>query len=239
MNILKVQDIRRSFPQPSGAVEILKGISFEASKGEFISMMGPSGSGKSTLLQIIGGLDQATKGSVQVEGQAIQSLSDQALSLLRRRRLGYIFQFFNLVPTLSALENAALPALLDGKSLASAKPRAMELLQWLGVDHRAHNRPAQLSGGEMQRVAIARALFLDPPLILADEPTGNLDSKTGETVLMLLQKAVRERGHTLLMVTHDAKAASYGTRMIRLEDGLLHSDSPISTPHGTLPGNLQ
>jgi putative ABC transport system ATP-binding protein len=172
----------------------------------------------------LGGLDRPTSGTVRINGESIQGLSDRDLSIFRRRKLGFIFQFFNLVPTLNALENAALPALLDGRPLAQVKDRALDLLRWLEVDHRAENRPSQLSGGEMQRVAIARALLLEPPLILADEPTGNLDSRSGEKVLQLLQQMVREKGHTLLMVTHDSKAAAYGSRTIRIRDGQIESD---------------
>lgn len=222
--LIVAESVRRTYSSDSVAVEVLKGVSLKAERGEFISIMGPSGSGKSTLLQILGGLDRPSQGSVRIDGQSIQALNDVELSRFRRRRLGFIFQFFNLVPTLSALENAALPALLDGQPLSKLRKRGLELLSWLGVEHRANHRPYQLSGGEMQRVAIARALFLEPPLILADEPTGNLDSKTGKTVLELLQKLVRERGHTLLMVTHDAAAADFGTRLVRIRDGQIESD---------------
>jgi putative ABC transport system ATP-binding protein len=188
--------------------------------------MGPSGSGKSTLLHLIGGLDQPTSGSVQLDGQAIEKYSDDQLSAFRRRRLGFIFQFFNLLPTLTALENVALPLLLDGKSLGEISPKAKELLAMMGMEKRMHHRPDQLSGGEMQRVAIARALVTDPILILADEPTGNLDTKTGTTVLELLARLVKERDQTVLMVTHDSRAASFGNRLVTLRDGLIESDGP-------------
>lgn len=226
--LLRVQDVRRTFNRGTEAVEVLKELSFEANSGEFISLMGPSGSGKSTLLQIVGGLDRPSQGSVSIGGQEIHRLGDSELSVFRRRKLGFIFQFFNLIPTLTAAENVALPALLDGKPMSSVRSQALELLKFMGVDHRASNKPFQLSGGEMQRVAIARALLGKPDLILADEPTGNLDSKTGETVLRLLAEMVKERGHTLVMVTHDSKAASYGTRLIRIRDGQIESDQKMA-----------
>lgn len=226
--LLEVNDVRRSFRREGGSIEILKGISFTAKKGEFITLMGPSGSGKSTLLQIVGGLDRPTSGKVSIGQQPIDSMNDAQLSIFRRRKLGFVFQFFNLTPTLTAIENVALPALLDGRSMRTVRPRAMELLKLMGVDHRADNRPHQLSGGEMQRVALARALVQEPELILADEPTGNLDSKTGETVLGILRDLVRVGGQTVLMVTHDLKASQYGQRLIRIRDGQIESDQSIA-----------
>ena len=232
MALIQVTDIRRQFVRPEGAVvtEVLKGISFEVQAGEFVSIMGPSGSGKSTLLQILGGLDRPTSGDVRIGGESLASMDDNSLSLFRRRRLGFIFQFFNLMPTLTALENVALPLLLDGKALEEIRPRAIELLQQMGVAHRADNRPHQLSGGEMQRVAICRALVTSPPLLLADEPTGNLDTRTGTQVLETLRDIVRTRGQTLMMVTHDPKAAQYGSRLLRIRDGLIDSDDKVSAP---------
>jgi putative ABC transport system ATP-binding protein len=192
--------------------------------------MGPSGSGKSTLLHLIGGLDRPTTGSIEIDGEPIQSFTDNELSAFRRRRLGFIFQFFNLLPTLTAIENVALPLLLDGKSMSSISGKASELLTLMGLGHRMHHRPDQLSGGEMQRVAICRALVTDPLLILADEPTGNLDTKTGTIVLELLAKIAKERGNSIVMVTHDPRAAGYGTRLIRLKDGLIESDAQVHAP---------
>jgi putative ABC transport system ATP-binding protein len=221
--LLEVREVRKSF----GSVEVLKGIDLAIERAEFVSIMGPSGSGKSTLLQLLGGLDRPSGGEIRIEGQPIGKFSDDDLSAFRRRRLGFIFQFFNLMPMLNALENVALPGLLDGRSLASISPRATELLAMMGLDQRAHHRPHQLSGGEMQRVAIARALVNEPLLILADEPTGNLDTATGQAVLELLRRLAREQGHTLVMVTHDPKAATYGTRLIRIRDGRVESDEPV------------
>jgi putative ABC transport system ATP-binding protein len=225
--ILEASDLRRTFQRGEKSVEILKGISFSVKQGEFISIMGPSGSGKSTLLQIIGGLDRVTKGTVRFEGTALESFSDQELSIFRRRKLGYVFQFFNLLPTLTALENVALPRLLDGARMSDVTPKALEILDFMGMKRHADQKPYQLSGGEMQRVALARALVTDPILILADEPTGSLDSKTGASVLGLLKSACEERGHTLVMVTHDAQAATYGNRIIRLSDGQIESDQKM------------
>ncbi len=225
--LLETQKLKKTFSRGDQKIEALKGVSISVNRGEFVSIMGPSGSGKSTLLHLVGGLDRPTQGKVLLDGKPIQNLSDHDLSLFRRRRLGFIFQFFNLLPTLSALENVALPRLLDGEPISKVEPKAKELLTMMGLTRRMDHRPDQLSGGEMQRVAIARALVTDPLLILADEPTGNLDSKTGASVLTLLSEMAREKGHTIVMVTHDQNAASYGTRLIRLKDGELESDETL------------
>ena len=202
-------------------VRALHDVSIQVEEGAFVAVMGPSGSGKSTLLHLIGGLDTPTAGAVIIEGSELGKLTDEDLTAFRRRKLGFIFQFFNLLPTLNAWENVALPLLLDGRKLAGLRPRAVELLSSVGLEKRQNHKPAQLSGGEMQRVAIARALMADPVLLLADEPTGNLDSRSGEAVLELLQTTVKEQGKTVIMVTHDARAASMGDREIFLEDGKL------------------
>jgi putative ABC transport system ATP-binding protein len=222
--VLEAKSIKKKYVRGDQSVEALKGVTLSLKPGQFTSIMGPSGSGKSTLVHIIGGLDRPTSGSVCLEGQAIEAFSDHELSVFRRRRLGFIFQFFNLLPTLTALENVALPLLLDGQSIHKIGPKAEALLSQIGMGSRIHHRPDQLSGGEMQRVAIARALIGDPILILADEPTGNLDSKTGTMVLEILAKMARERGNTILMVTHDIRAASYGNRLVTLRDGLIETD---------------
>ena len=222
--ILETLDLKKTFTRGDEKVEALKGVSIQIREGEFVAIMGPSGSGKSSLLHLIGGLDRATSGTVKLKGKDLQSYNDLQLSEFRRRNLGFIFQFFNLMPTLSALENVALPLLLDGKTLAEVEPIARELLQQMGLGSRISHKPDQLSGGEMQRVAVARALVSNPALIVADEPTGNLDSKTGISVLELLSSLVRERKLTLVLVTHDSKAASYGSRLITLQDGLVETD---------------
>jgi len=202
---------------------VLKGISLDIPKGQFTSLMGPSGSGKSTLLQIVGALDTPTSGKVILNGTPIQSMNDQALTLFRRRHLGFIFQFFNLLPTLTAMENVALPALLDGKKMKILGPKVKHLLSQLGLEHRLQHFPHQLSGGEMQRVAIARSLINDPLVILADEPTGNLDSKTGKEVLEMFRKLTHEKGVTVVMVTHDPNAATVGDVILKLKDGLIET----------------
>ena len=209
------------------AVRALDGVSFDVEAGTFVSVMGPSGSGKSTLLHLIGGLDNPTSGSVVLEGQDLAQLDDETLTRIRRRKLGFIFQFFNLLPTMTAWENVALPKMLDGEKLGDLKPRATELLARVGLAERIEHKPAQLSGGEMQRVAIARSLMADPVLLLADEPTGNLDSKSGEGVLELLRSLVADEGKTLIMVTHEMRAASMGDRLLELSDGKLVSDRPF------------
>jgi len=226
--LLKIESLKKTYTRGDQIVEALRGVSLEIKPGQLVSIMGPSGSGKSTLLHLMGGLDRPTSGKVILNGQAIESLSDNELSLFRRLKLGFIFQFFNLLPTLSALENVALPRLLDGESIKTIRPKAEELLKMMGLEKRMDHRPDQLSGGEMQRVAIARALIGDPLMIFADEPTGNLDSKTGESVLKLLQSLVREHGKTIVMVTHDSKAASYGDRLIKMKDGALDSDEKVT-----------
>jgi len=222
--LLEAKDLKKTYSRGHQQVDALRGVSLSVDRKQFVAIMGPSGSGKSTLMHLVGGLDRPSAGSVKLDGQAIESYSDDDLSAFRRRRLGFIFQFFNLLPTLSAVENVALPLLLDGKSLEEVRSKAEDLLHLIGLKHRMDHRPDQLSGGEMQRVAIARALVTDPLLILADEPTGNLDTKTGTTVLELLSQMVKERGHTILMVTHDSRAASFADRLVTLSDGLIQSD---------------
>jgi putative ABC transport system ATP-binding protein len=193
--------------------------------GQFCTVMGPSGSGKSTLLHLVAGIDAPTGGRVIVDGRDLAAMSDDARTLLRRRRIGLVFQFFNLLPTLTALENVALPLQLDGVRRGEAERRSTDLLSELGLGDRMHHRPHQLSGGQMQRTAIARALVTGPALLLADEPTGNLDSHAGDEVLALLRRTADERGHTVLMVTHDEHAAAIGDRVVHLHDGRLVSDS--------------
>jgi putative ABC transport system ATP-binding protein len=208
-----------------GTVEVvaLDGVCLEVEAGSFVSVMGPSGSGKSTLLHLIGGLDTPTGGLVEIDGNDLSTLDDEELTLFRRRNLGFVFQFFNLLPTMSAWENVALPRLLDGVKLGEVKPRALELLEMVGLANRADHKPSQLSGGEMQRVAVARALVADPVLVLADEPTGNLDSRSGAAVLELLRETVTNDGRTVIVVTHDSKAASVADRIVRLQDGKVSS----------------
>ena len=225
--LLQVRSLEKTYSRGEETIHALRGVSLEIPEGQFVSIMGPSGSGKSTLLHLMGGLDRPSSGQVILGGESIDRLSDHDLSLFRRRKLGFIFQFFNLLPTLSALENVALPRLLGNESLKEIEPRARQLLGMMGLESRIHHKPDQLSGGEMQRVAIARALISDPLLILADEPTGNLDSKTGESILTLLRDMATKTGKTIVMVTHDPKAASFGNRLIRMRDGVLESDETV------------
>ena len=224
--IVQTLDVRKTYARGARQVDALRGVSLDIARGELVAIVGPSGSGKSTLLHLLGGLDRPTSGSVRLAGEPIESYSDDRLSAFRRRRLGFIFQFFNLLPTLSAEENVMLPLLLDGISPTRVAPKARELLALMGLEKRRTHRPDQLSGGEMQRVAIARALVADPLLVLADEPTGNLDTKTGRSVLDLLRRLVKERNQALVMVTHDAKAASFADRVVALRDGVVESDAP-------------
>lgn len=234
MSILSTLDLRKTYARGGAEVHALRGVSVTIERGEFVVMMGPSGSGKSTFLQLAGALDRASSGRVTVDGTVLAELSDTALSRFRRTRLGFVFQFFNLLPTLTALENVALPLLLEGEAASKVNAKAMQWLDSMGMAHRAKHRPTELSGGEMQRVAMARALVAEPALVLADEPTGNLDSASGIQVLELLRDATRTRGLTLLMVTHDPRAASYGTRLITLRDGAIESDDAATRAASTL-----
>ena len=221
--VLNIKDISKSYNK--GQLSVLSHINLQVQAGEFICLMGQSGSGKSTLMHIMGGLDTPDHGEVFFAGKSLSKLTDTEMSLIRRTQMGFIFQFFNLLPTMTALENVMLPALIDGAEFSKAERRAYELLDLMEMKDRAGHRPAELSGGQMQRVAIARSLFSQPKLILADEPTGNLDSKTGENVLNLLKKINQEFKQTLIMVTHDSKAASYASRIIRLSDGKIVGDT--------------
>ncbi|AUH70006.1 ABC transporter ATP-binding protein [Gordonia sihwensis] len=201
-------------------VRALDGASLTLDGGQFVSVVGPSGAGKSTLLHIIGALDTPTSGTIRVDGTDLAALGDDEASEFRRRRVGFIFQFFNLVPTLTAWENVALPMLLDSKSLRKARPRAEELLGRVGLGGRVNHRPSELSGGQMQRVAIARSLMMGPKILLADEPTGNLDSRTGAEVLDLLASVAHDEPDRLvLMVTHDENAAAVSDRIVTVRDG--------------------
>jgi putative ABC transport system ATP-binding protein len=216
--ILEGRSLTRIYNQGDREVAGLRGVDVSIARGEFVAITGPSGSGKSTLMHLLGGLDRPDSGEVVLEGRPLSGLSDKELATVRRRRVGFVLQFFNLLPTLSAEENVAFPLMLDGR--ADALEWARRSLDAVGLQDRTTHRPAQLSGGEQQRVALARALVTDPALILADEPTGNLDSLTGEEILQVL-RSTADRGQTIVLVTHDLKAASYADRIIRLTDGEL------------------
>lgn len=221
--MIEIKNAGKTYQQGARQVHALRDVSLSIKKGEFLSIMGPSGSGKSTLLNLIGGLDQPTSGEIFIDDRPLHGITDDELTLIRRRRIGFIFQFFNLLPILTAAENVGLPLLLEGIPFSRIKSKAVSLLEQVGLGARMEHRPEQLSGGEMQRVAIARALITEPAVLLADEPTGNLDSHTSEEIFMLLAN-LNEKGQTIVMVTHDPKAAAYGTRIITLKDGILSED---------------
>jgi putative ABC transport system ATP-binding protein len=223
--MIALRSVRKVYGRGETEVCALSAVSLDISEGEFVSVVGPSGSGKSTLLHLLGGLDQPTSGEIVIGGTPISGMTDDEITIFRRRKIGFVFQFFNLLPTLTAEENVALPLLLDGRAWRTVRPSVETVLEQVGLGRRRGHRPDELSGGEMQRVAIARALVIDPLLILADEPTGNLDSRTGEQILGLIHDANRSRGATVLMVTHDARAASYGTRTVTMQDGAIVQDT--------------
>ncbi len=216
--LLEARDLERSFGSAATAVQALRGVSLTVAEGGMVAIMGPSGSGKSTLLHILGALDRPDSGSVSIDGRRYDDLSDRELTHLRGEVFGFVFQFFNLLPTLSAAENVLLPALVNGERPARYAARVDSLLGRVGLGGRAAHLPTELSGGEQQRVAIARALLRHPRLVLADEPTGNLDSKAGNTVMRLL-RAVVDEGQTVVMVTHDPGAAALADRVVFLRDG--------------------
>jgi putative ABC transport system ATP-binding protein len=221
--MIQLTNVTRSYGTGS-SVLALNNITLRIGPAERVAVMGPSGSGKSTLLNLVCGLDEPTSGSVKVEGVELAGLTDDARTRLRREKIGMIFQTFNLLPTLSALENVALPLRLQGLSKKEAEDRAASMLSHVGLKTRTIHRPDEMSGGERQRVAIARALIFRPPLLLGDEPTGNLDSKTGDEILALLDNLQEEYQSTLLMVTHNAEAAAFCDRIVRLHDGQIVSD---------------
>ena len=221
MPILVVNNVERIYDGGGRAVAALRGVSFEAESGDFIALTGPSGCGKSTLLHIVGAMDHPTRGRVTISGVSLDSLNEEALARLRRRRIGFVFQFFNLLPTLTVEENVALPLMLDGAGLTRARGLTREILGRVGLEDRTAHFPAQLSGGEMQRAAVARAVITHPDLILADEPTGNLDSDNGTEVMRLLAELNRELGLTIILATHSSDAARYAKRAIRMHDGLI------------------
>ena len=218
--MVEVKSVTRSYEGKS-TVHALRGVSLNVEKGEMVATMGPSGSGKSTLLNILGGLDRPTTGTVVVAGLELTTLDDDRLTRLRRDKIGFVFQFFNLLPTLTALENVSLPLHLARIPRKEAVRRATDLLETVGLRERVTHLPDELSGGEQQRVAMARALALRPPLVLADEPTGNLDSRSGHEILALFKRLQSDFGTTVVMVTHDASAAAVCDRVLRMNDGMI------------------
>ena len=225
MPILVVDEVQKIYAGGRGGVAALRRVSFTVEAGEFIALMGPSGCGKSSLLHIVGGMDRATSGRVALNDVSFASLNEEALARLRRRQIGFVFQFFNLLPTLTVMENLALPLMLDGASDRQTGERAKALLERVGLSDRAGHYPAELSGGEMQRTALARAIITRPQLVLADEPTGNLDSENGHQVMQLLAELNRETGVTIILATHASESAEYARRIIRMRDGVIDSDN--------------
>ncbi len=219
ITIIESIGLNKVYTMGNTEVEVLKDINIKIDKGEFVSIMGPSGSGKSTLLYLIGGLDKPSSGTIRIKGREIAQLKDEEESRLRRQEIGFIFQFYNLIPNLNVEENIMLPILLDGKKLKDYKMELDNILDIVGLSDRRRHTPRELSGGQQQRVAIARALINQPDIILADEPTGNLDSKTSAEVMDLLAKINSEKGKTIIQVTHSREAAEYGQRIINVKDG--------------------
>lgn len=217
--IVETRALTKTFGEGPGAVHALRGIDLKLAEGEFVAVMGPSGSGKSTLLHLIGGLDTPSSGTVCIGGQDLCGLNDDELTLVRRRRIGFVFQAYNLLGVLSALENVSLPLEIDGVRESDARLSALASLKRVGMDHRRDHLPGQLSGGEQQRVAMARALVAGPLLLLADEPTGNLDSGGGDRIIGTLRQLADDNAQTILMVTHNASHAAVADRIVRLKDG--------------------
>ena len=236
MLIIEATNLTKVYGKGNTSVTALSHVDLSLNAGEFAAVMGPSGCGKSTLLHLLGGLDRPTEGSVVIDGHNLTQLSDQALTELRRRKIGFIFQFFNLIPVLNSVENAALTLTLDGVSQEKGRARAAEWLKRVGLGERLHSRPDQLSGGQQQRVAIARALVAEPSLVLADEPTGNLDTRASDEIAALLRQVADTWGRAVVMVTHDPRIAAYADRIVFLKDGTIVDDTRLDTHQA---GNLE
>ena len=222
--ILEAHDLVKRYPLGEGSVDALRGVSLSVAKGEFVAIMGSSGSGKSTMLHLLGGLDRPSEGSVLIDGINISQLNDEDATLTRRAKTGFVFQFFNLISLLNVAENVALPFLIAGDSLAAHKERVDALLELVGLSDKAKHKPDQLSAGEQQRVALARALANEPAILLADEPTGNLDFTTGTEILDLIWDSCDRLGQTIVLVTHEARAAAYADRVLIVRDGTIRDE---------------
>ena len=225
MEILRVENLCKTYGKGDNIVRALDNVSFTVEKGEFISIIGPSGSGKSTLLHILGGVDKPTSGTVYMDGQDVYSQSDEQLAIFRRRQVGLIYQFYNLIPVLNVTENITLPVLMDGRKINNERLR--ELIKTLGLEGRENHLPNQLSGGQQQRVSIGRALMNAPAVVLADEPTGNLDSKNSQEIVELLKLSNQKYGQTLIIITHDENIALQASRILTIEDGRITRDEVI------------
>ncbi len=232
MAVLETIDVTKQYNMGEVTVSALREVSFSVANGEFVAVMGPSGSGKSTLLHLLGGLDEPSSGEITLAGHPITHLSDDEVTVVRRRKVGFIFQFYNLVPTLTAAENVGLPLLIDGQRIEKHKEKIGNLLEMVGLADRSDHKPDQMSGGQQQRVAIARAFVNDPEIVLADEPTGNLDSQSGTAILELLRRSAEVLGQTIVMVTHDPRAASYADRVVFLKDGRIVQNLAIEAKSG-------
>jgi len=228
--LIRIQDVTKVYRMGEVEVHALRGVSMEVMPGEMIAIMGPSGSGKSTLMNVIGCLDTPTSGTYWLDGEEVGQLDDDRLAEIRNRQIGFVFQTFNLLPRTTALENVALPLIYAGVGRAERLRRAREALEAVGLSDRLHHTPTELSGGQQQRVAIARALINNPSIILADEPTGNLDSKSGREVMALLQQLNRERGITVVLVTHDQTIARHTSRILHLYDGRITGEEQVTDP---------
>ena len=224
MTILEAVKLKKQYQLGEQSVNALAGVDLAVEQGDFVAIMGPSGSGKSTLLHLLGGLDRPSDGEITLAGLRLSVLNDNRATLVRRRNVGFVFQSFNLLPTLTTEENITLPLTIDGQKPARFRERIDTLVHLVGLEDRRRHKPDQLSGGEQQRVAIARALVTQPAIVLADEPTGNLDSKTGALIMQLLRRSRQELGQTIIMVTHDPRAATYADRIVFLRDGQIHHD---------------
>ncbi len=222
-SLIKITNIKRNFALGDETVYVLKGIDLEIKKGEYVALMGPSGSGKSTLMNILGCLDTPTSGSYILNGKDVSKMKDNELAAIRNKEIGFVFQTFNLLPRMTALDNVALPMIYAGYSKSERKTRAESVLNQVSLSDRMDHQPNQLSGGQRQRVAVARALVNKPSIILADEPTGNLDSKTSEEIMILFNE-IHANGNTVILVTHEEEIAAYAHRIIRLRDGMIESD---------------
>ena len=224
--LVSLRNLHKTYKRGPETIDVLHGIELDIDKGDFVALMGPSGSGKTTLLNLIGGLDSPTAGEIEVAGQRIDRMTGGQLAQWRSHNVGFVFQFYNLMPTLTAQKNVELPLLLTKLSAAQRKRNAGIALELVGLGDRARHRPSELSGGQQQRVAIARAIVSDPTLLICDEPTGDLDRQSAEEILTLLQRLNREHGKTIMMVTHDPKAAEYATHTLHLDKGTLATASP-------------